>query len=343
MPRRAGLRDEIVPATIALARAQTFAGTTIDDIAHRLGVTKAAVYYHFPAKEQILASVVGPLLEAMEQLVDTASEPDSPLRDPRSLMRAYLDVLVEHRDVVPLVVQDASVINHPVLAGRPDGVERRLRELLVASLDGASAAEPRASAALAALRRPVVELPAGEVRRHRRALLAAAAAALGLGSRKGEADEPAASENDAGSARGWQGGQGASFPASPAGVRAARAFVRQVLLRSPVDDDVVETAALLASEMVAYVLANSDPDRDVRVNLVTNEGWIGFEVANDDVLAAPACGSLDAGVGRVDAAPGPRPVAVVDALAGAWGIERRRGERVRFWAELPIARWPRPS
>ncbi|HVE45305.1 MAG TPA: TetR family transcriptional regulator [Acidimicrobiales bacterium] len=320
---------------IDLAREQTFTGTTIDDIARRLEVSKAAVYYHFRAKEQLLASLVGPLLDELEQLLESACQPDNQLREPRALLRAYLDVLVKHRDVVPLVVQDVSVINHPVLGGRPDDIDRRLRALLAASLNGVPAAEPRATAALAALRRPVLVLPLSDIRRHRRTLLAAATAALGLRSRKDANVGAGDPEVDAVDPGGWESEEAATFPASPLSVGAIRLYVRKVLSQFPVGEDVLDTAALVTTEMVAYVLASCDPDTDLLVRLTRNDSRFGVEVVNDDAPAT-AFGLVQLTVGSTDPALRPRSVALVDALAAAWGIERRLGESIRFWGEFPI-------
>ncbi|MBW3613897.1 MAG: TetR/AcrR family transcriptional regulator; helix-turn-helix transcriptional regulator [Actinobacteria bacterium] len=316
---------------MALAREQTFAGTTIEDIAVRLGVSKAAVYYHFRAKEQLLADLVGPLLDALEELVEGGSQPESPLPDPRTVLREYLDVLVEHRDVVPLVVQDVSVINHPVLAGRPDELDRRLRALLASALDG-PAAEARATAALAALRRPVLVLPVGDVRRFRRSLLAAAAGALGLPRGRGRKTEPAAVmafEHDPGEDRRWTSEVTVTFPPSPGSVGPARRFARTVLSGWSLAEDVVDNGALVMSEMAAYALAAGDPDRDLEARIARSDGCIRIEVQSED---APAVGEFSPPESGVR----PGSVPLVDLLATAWGIERRRGEYARVWAELPI-------
>ncbi|WP_235489043.1 helix-turn-helix domain-containing protein, partial [Frankia sp. AvcI1] len=47
-------RSRILAAAVSLFGEQGYAGTSVRDISERLGVTKAALYYHFPSKETIL-------------------------------------------------------------------------------------------------------------------------------------------------------------------------------------------------------------------------------------------------------------------------------------------------
>ena len=46
-----------------------YEGTSLREIAEDLGITKAAVYYHFPNKEQIFSALVEPALELQRQFL----------------------------------------------------------------------------------------------------------------------------------------------------------------------------------------------------------------------------------------------------------------------------------
>ncbi|NUR86757.1 MAG: helix-turn-helix transcriptional regulator [Nonomuraea sp.] len=48
--------------------------TTLQEVAERLEITRPALYYHFRTKEEILASVVGQLVESVDELVAWARE-----------------------------------------------------------------------------------------------------------------------------------------------------------------------------------------------------------------------------------------------------------------------------
>jgi len=57
-PERQAKRDALVLAAARLFTRQGFQGTSLDDIAHSLGVTKPTLYYYVANKEQILFDCV---------------------------------------------------------------------------------------------------------------------------------------------------------------------------------------------------------------------------------------------------------------------------------------------
>jgi len=61
-------RARILDAARALFADRGYAGTSMRDLAEELGMTKAALYYHFPGKAQILLALVEPLLDELEAL-----------------------------------------------------------------------------------------------------------------------------------------------------------------------------------------------------------------------------------------------------------------------------------
>jgi AcrR family transcriptional regulator len=67
--RRTGTRERIQRLALELFIEQGYEKTSLREIADRLGVTKAALYYHFPSKESILASVVEDVSEEVDDLI----------------------------------------------------------------------------------------------------------------------------------------------------------------------------------------------------------------------------------------------------------------------------------
>jgi AcrR family transcriptional regulator len=82
--------------------------TSLREIAERLGITKAALYYHYPSKEQLLQAIVQPFFDDIRVLVAQAEQelPSGPAL--RSFFEAYLDMLLGHRTVCALFLRDAS-------------------------------------------------------------------------------------------------------------------------------------------------------------------------------------------------------------------------------------------
>ena len=67
--RRTDTREQIRVVALEMFAERGYAGTSLREIAERLGVTKAAVYYHFPTKEDILASLLEDFLAQLDELI----------------------------------------------------------------------------------------------------------------------------------------------------------------------------------------------------------------------------------------------------------------------------------
>jgi AcrR family transcriptional regulator len=63
-------RAEILAVATELFSEQGFEATSLREIAERLGITKAALYYHFPSKDDILAALLEPMGATLAELVD---------------------------------------------------------------------------------------------------------------------------------------------------------------------------------------------------------------------------------------------------------------------------------
>ena len=165
-------------ARLALARFRVggFVGTSIADLAGALGVSKAAIYYHYRSKDALLHRLIDPLLDAIDACIQDHT---TPARTPRQLLGAYLTVLIAHREVVPLVATDVAVLNHPTIGPRLRTQNQQLRTLLVAP-DTSISARLRAEAALGAIWRPLIAEPQVDLSdaAHQRILIDAAIAAL---------------------------------------------------------------------------------------------------------------------------------------------------------------------
>ena len=135
-------------------RVSGYVGTSIADLAGALGVSKAAIYYHYRSKDTLLHRLVDPLLDA----IDTCIQDHQPTRTTQQLLDAYLAVLLAHREVVPLIATDVAVLNHPSIGPRLRAQNQQLRTLL-AGPDTSVPARLRAEAALGAIWRPLIAEP----------------------------------------------------------------------------------------------------------------------------------------------------------------------------------------
>jgi len=121
-------REQIVAAARELVAERGYEGTSFAAIAQRLGVTKAAVAYHFHPKETLLAALLTPAARAVGALVARPA-PTSPT-ERRQLALGYLDALLAHREVIAPLITDPRLLASPAVGTRVatlrDEVRRRL-------------------------------------------------------------------------------------------------------------------------------------------------------------------------------------------------------------------------
>jgi AcrR family transcriptional regulator len=70
-------RDRILETALDLFIERGYDKTSLREIAERVGVTKAALYYHFSSKEEIIRTLIQPIYDHFEPLAAAlASRPD---------------------------------------------------------------------------------------------------------------------------------------------------------------------------------------------------------------------------------------------------------------------------
>ena len=82
--------------------------TSLQDIADKLGITKPALYYHFTSREELVRSIVMPLIDDGERFVD-----DQEGRrdiDARELLEGYFDFHYRHREHIVLVLTELTML-----------------------------------------------------------------------------------------------------------------------------------------------------------------------------------------------------------------------------------------
>lgn len=146
---RGQTRQLILDAALRRFAEQGYAATSVRDLADELGVTKAAVHYHFAAKEHIVLALVAPTLERLGAEVEAQAV--SPA-GPRALLLALRDVLIESGPTLSVLASDPSLMEPlPELQAELERLTARTAEVLAG--DGASSERLlRAHCALGAFR-----------------------------------------------------------------------------------------------------------------------------------------------------------------------------------------------
>jgi AcrR family transcriptional regulator len=94
--READTRSRIQEIALELFGEHGYDATSLREIAEHLGVTKAALYYHFKTKDDIIASVVNDRLAMIEELIEWAKTQPRSAETRREFLRRYSESLYEH-------------------------------------------------------------------------------------------------------------------------------------------------------------------------------------------------------------------------------------------------------
>lgn len=170
-------KAEIRSVALELFARQGFEKTSLREIAERLGVTKAALYYHYPSKNDLLLALVDPLHEDMAALF--ARFGGGPV-EPREVFGAYFDVCVRHSGLLLAVLADMGALGRIGLVDSVLEWRDRLDVLLVGR-DASMPARMGAVMAVGGLQDIAVVLDAEAAAAHREDALRVALAALEAG------------------------------------------------------------------------------------------------------------------------------------------------------------------
>jgi AcrR family transcriptional regulator len=139
-------RARILETAQQLIGEKGFVATSTRELCERMGFTKAALYYHFQTKDELLGVLVGPLLEALGALVDERVVDPSP-RARRQVLVAYVDLVADHQGLMRVLAEDPSVRQHEALAPGA-AIFRRLTRLLAGQEEPDTATRVQVRAAL---------------------------------------------------------------------------------------------------------------------------------------------------------------------------------------------------
>ena len=150
--RRGDTRARIQQIALELFAEQGYEGTSLREIAERLDVTKAALYYHFKSKEDIVRSFTEDYFAQLDALVDWAGEQP---RAPHDILERYVGIVMDGSEVFLFLERNQALL-HSAEGGKHHRFEdfRPRLDALVAVLAGPDApprSRIRATAAIFAV------------------------------------------------------------------------------------------------------------------------------------------------------------------------------------------------
>ncbi|MBA0046942.1 TetR/AcrR family transcriptional regulator [Mycobacteroides sp. LB1] len=146
--------------------------TSLQDIAACLEITKPALYYHFSSRDELVRSIVQPMVDDLDAFLATSGSGDT-----RQLLEGYFDVLWKHRVVMGIIVRDLATMGQFELGEWMIEWRRKLIALLAGSKPSV-VQMIRATVALGGLSDCTIEYADRSHRQVKKAAVDAAIAAL---------------------------------------------------------------------------------------------------------------------------------------------------------------------
>jgi AcrR family transcriptional regulator len=105
-------RQQILETAQRLFVERGYDATSLQLIADELGLTKAAVYYHFPAKHDILYGAMLPGIRRVEALLEEATALRGRRARIESMVTGVVDFLVQNRHLAVMASGEPAVKRH---------------------------------------------------------------------------------------------------------------------------------------------------------------------------------------------------------------------------------------
>jgi AcrR family transcriptional regulator len=128
--RRGDTREKIRTVALELFAEQGYEKTSLREIAERLQVTKAALYYHFKTKEDIVTSLFQDVQAEVEKIIEWGRRQPRTVETRREIVHRYAEMIRGPGGPLMRFMSE----NAPAVRGLKSGDEARDRFIALASL-----------------------------------------------------------------------------------------------------------------------------------------------------------------------------------------------------------------
>lgn len=154
-------RSTILSRAAALFSDKGYTGTSMSDLAEELGLSKAAIYYHFESKESLLQDLMSSTFTDLENFITQYETVLASKVEFNEVLQKFAEITFTHREVIRLVL---SQIPAEMKAHDPARHECMIR--LVKLLSGKRPSlerQMRAKAAILIIATGIVPPPSGKL------------------------------------------------------------------------------------------------------------------------------------------------------------------------------------
>lgn len=129
--RRGDTRQRIQDVALELFAEQGYEKTSLREIAEHLDVTKAALYYHFKTKEEILVSIFEDLTKPIEDLIEWGRGQPHTLETKQEIVRRYAVALDGATPLFRFMQENQATVRDLRIGERFKERMRGLREIMI--------------------------------------------------------------------------------------------------------------------------------------------------------------------------------------------------------------------
>ncbi|AKJ11665.1 TetR family transcriptional regulator [Streptomyces incarnatus] len=129
--RRGNTRQRIQDVALELFAEQGYEKTSLREIAERLDVTKAALYYHFKTKEEIIVSLFEDLTKPIEDLIEWGRRQPHTLETKEEVVRRYSRVLADAEPLFRFMHDNQGTVRDLRIGDTFKDRMRDLRDILI--------------------------------------------------------------------------------------------------------------------------------------------------------------------------------------------------------------------
>jgi AcrR family transcriptional regulator len=104
-------RSRLRQLALEMFAEQGYEKTSLREIAERLGVTKAALYYYFKSKEDIVRSLIEDYVAELDELIDWAKNQPRTADTRAEIVRRYLHIVANGTAVFRMLHQNQAAVS----------------------------------------------------------------------------------------------------------------------------------------------------------------------------------------------------------------------------------------
>ncbi|MEU6243664.1 TetR/AcrR family transcriptional regulator [Streptomyces sp. NPDC047024] len=129
--RRGNTRQRIQDVALELFAEQGYEKTSLREIAERLDVTKAALYYHFKTKEEIIVSLFRDLTQPIEDLIEWGQGQPHTLETKQEIVRRYSEALAGAEPLFRFMQENQATVRELRIGETFKDRMRGLRDIII--------------------------------------------------------------------------------------------------------------------------------------------------------------------------------------------------------------------